>query len=80
MISLMGLNTEKVPGMTVNRYCSSGLQTIALACHQIQAGVADCIIAGGVETMSPIPFGGWRCSKFFYRKRTPRLVLGMGLT
>ena len=60
MISLMGLNTEKVPGMTVNRYCSSGIQTIALAVNQIKAGAADCIIAGGVETMSPIPFGGWR--------------------
>ena len=60
MISLMGLDTDKVPGMTVNRYCSSGLQTIALASYQIMAGAADCIIAGGVETMSPIPFGGWR--------------------
>lgn len=60
MISLMGLNTVKVPGMTVNRYCSSGLETIAIAASKIHAGIADCIIAGGVETMSPIPFGGWR--------------------
>lgn len=60
MISLMGLDTVKVPGMTVNRYCSSGLETIAIAAAKIHAGIADCIIAGGVETMSPIPFGGWR--------------------
>ncbi len=60
MISLMGLKTDKVPGMTVNRYCSSGLETIAIASAKIHAGMADFIIAGGVETMSPIPFGGWR--------------------
>ncbi|MDP4687699.1 MAG: acetyl-CoA C-acyltransferase [Salibacteraceae bacterium] len=60
MISLMALDTDKVPGMTVNRYCSSGLETIAIAASKIHAGMADCIIAGGVETMSPIPFSGWR--------------------
>jgi acetyl-CoA acyltransferase len=60
MISLMGLETHKVPGMTVNRYCSSGLETIAIAAAKIHSGLADCIIAGGVECMSPIPFGGWR--------------------
>ena len=60
MISLMGLDTIKVPGMTVNRYCSSGLETIAIANAKIQSGMAECIIAGGVECMSPIPFGGWR--------------------
>src|SRR3954468_17223610 len=60
MISLMGLDTVKVPGMTVNRYCSSGLETIAIADAKIRSGYADCIIAGGVETMSPIPFGGWK--------------------
>jgi acetyl-CoA acyltransferase len=60
MISLIGLGTDKVPGMTVNRYCASGLETIAIAAAKIEAGQADCIIAGGVETMSPIPFGGWR--------------------
>jgi acetyl-CoA acyltransferase len=59
-ISLIGLDTYKVPGMTVNRYCSSGLETIAIADAKIRAGYADCIIAGGVETMSYIPFGGWR--------------------
>src|SRR5262245_54024819 len=62
MISLMGLDTVKVPGMTVNRYCSSGLETIAIASAKIHAGMADCIIAGGVEMMSPIPMGGWKIS------------------
>ena len=60
MISLMSLNTDKVPGMTVNRYCSSGLETIAIASAKIHSGLADCIVAGGVESMTPIPFGGWR--------------------
>lgn len=60
MVSLMGLHTDLVPGMTVNRYCSSGLESIAIASAKINAGMAHCIIAGGVETMSPIPFGGWR--------------------
>ena len=60
MISLMGLNTVKVPGMTVNRYCASGLETIAIAAAKINAGLSDCVLAGGVECMSPIPFGGWR--------------------
>src|SRR5712675_1311237 len=59
MISLMGLDTVKVPGMTVNRYCSSGLETIAIASAKIHAGMADCIISGGVETTSPNPLS--RC-------------------
>ena len=81
MISLMGLNTEKVPGMTVNRYCSSGIQTIALAVNQIKVGAADCIIAGGVETMSPIPFGGWRIvPNSSVSKKHPDWYWGMGLT
>jgi acetyl-CoA acyltransferase len=81
MISLMGLDTAKVPGMTVNRYCSSGLQTIALASYQINAGAADCIIAGGVETMSPIPFGGWRLvPNAEVGKHNPDWYWGMGLT
>lgn len=81
MISLMGLDTEKVPGMTVNRYCSSGLQTIALATYQIQSGAADCIIAGGVETMTPIPFGGWRLvPNAKVGKENPDWYWGMGLT
>ena len=81
MISLMGLDTDKVPGMTVNRYCSSGLQPIALASYQIMAGAADCIIAGGVETMSPIPFGGWRIVPNAAVSQTqPDWYWGMGLT
>src|SRR5436190_4784059 len=60
LISLMALDTDKVPGMTVNRYCASGLETIAIASSKIHAGLADCIIAGGVESMSLIPTGGWR--------------------
>lgn len=81
MISLMGLDNEKVPGMTVNRYCSSGLQTIALAVAQIEAGQAECIIAGGVETMSPIPFGGWRLvPNAEVGKKDPEWYWGMGLT
>ncbi|HCQ30424.1 MAG TPA: acetyl-CoA C-acyltransferase [Flavobacteriales bacterium] len=81
MISLIGLDTVKVPGMTVNRYCSSGLQTIALAVANIKAGLADCIIAGGVETMSPIPFGGWRIvPNADVAKEHPDWYWGMGLT
>ena len=60
LISLMSLDTDKVPGMTVNRYCASGLETIAIASAKIHAGIADCIIAGGVESMSLLPMGGWR--------------------
>src|SRR5665213_2695845 len=60
LISLMALDTDKVPGMTVNRYCSSGLETIAIASAKIHSGIADCIIAGGVESMSLVPMGGWR--------------------
>lgn len=81
MISLMSLDTVKVPGMTVNRYCSSGLETIAIAASKIHAGISDCIIAGGVETMSPIPFGGWRIvPNAEVAKHTPDWYWGMGLT
>src|SRR5688572_14533989 len=81
MISLMGLDTIKVPGMTVNRYCSSGLETIAIAAAKIKAGLADCIVAGGVETMSPIPFGGWRIvPNYEIAKTHPDWYWGMGLT
>ena len=59
-ISLMGLDTVKVPGMTVNRYCSSGIETMAIAKAKIEAGIADIIIAGGTESMSAIAMGGWR--------------------
>ena len=81
MVSLMGLDTNKVPGMTVNRYCASGLETIAIASAKIHAGMADCIIAGGIETMSPIPFGGWRIvPNARVAKNNPEWYWGMGLT
>ena len=81
MISLMGLDTVKVPGMTVNRYCASGLETIAIASAKIHAGMADCIIAGGVECMSPIPFGGWKIvPNLKYVQEKPDYYWGMGLT
>lgn len=81
MVSLMGLDTDQVPGMTVNRYCSSGLETIAIASAKIHAGMADCIIAGGIETMSPIPFGGWRIvPNARVAQHTPEWYWGMGLT
>tara|TARA_B110000967_G_scaffold209137_1_gene263953 strand:- start:6386 stop:7573 length:1188 start_codon:yes stop_codon:yes gene_type:complete len=60
LISLMGLKIDTVAGMTVNRYCASGLETISIAAAKIQAGMADCILAGGVESMSYIPMGGYR--------------------
>ena len=81
MVSLMGLDTDKVPGMTVNRYCASGLETIAIASAKIHAGIADCIVAGGIETMSPIPFGGWRIvPNARVAKQNPEWYWGMGLT
>jgi acetyl-CoA acyltransferase len=81
MVSLMGLDTEKVPGMTVNRYCASGLESIAIASAKIHAGISDCIIAGGIETMSPIPFGGWRLvPNAKVAKNNPEWYWGMGLT
>lgn len=60
LISLMGLKIEDVPGVTVNRYCASGIETIAMASAKIQTGMADCIIAGGSESMSYIPMGGYK--------------------
>ena len=81
MISLMGLDTIKVPGMTVNRYCSSGLETIAIANAKIQNGMTNCVIAGGVETMSPIPFGGWRIvPNYEIAKNNADWYWNMGLT
>jgi acetyl-CoA acyltransferase len=81
MISLMGLDTDKVPGMTVNRYCSSGLETIAIASAKINAGMADCIIAGGVESMSVMAMGGWRIvPNPKVGKENPTWYWGMGLT
>src|SRR5690554_8106126 len=60
LISLLGLDTDKVPGMTVNRYCASGLETFALATAKINNGLADCIIVGGYEYMLVISIIGWR--------------------
>jgi acetyl-CoA acyltransferase len=60
LISLMGLDMIDVPGVTVNRFCSSGLETIAMASAKIAAGMADCIIAGGAESMSAVPMGGYK--------------------
>lgn len=81
MIALMGLNTEKVPGVTINRYCASGLETIATAVAKIKAGMADCIIAGGVEVMSGMPFGGWKIvPNAEVAKNKPDWYWGMGLT
>tara|TARA_B110000285_G_scaffold36347_1_gene39264 strand:+ start:1650 stop:2825 length:1176 start_codon:yes stop_codon:yes gene_type:complete len=81
MISLMGLDTDKVPGVTVNRYCSSGLETIAIAQAKIEAGMADCIIAGGAESMSVMAMGGWRIvPNPKVGKENPSWYWGMGLT
>ena len=60
IISLIGLNTVDVPGVTVNRFCSSGLETIAMAVAKIQSGMAECIIAGGSESMSSVPMTGFK--------------------
>ena len=60
MLSLMSTETVEVPGSTINRYCASGLESIAIATAKIRAGLADIIIAGGAETMSQISMGGWR--------------------
>ncbi|MBL4715911.1 MAG: acetyl-CoA C-acyltransferase, partial [Bacteroidia bacterium] len=81
MISLAGLDTDKVPGMTVNRFCSSGLETISIAATKIHAGLADCIIAGGAESMSLIPMGGWRYApNYKIAKEYTDYYWGMGVT
>ncbi len=81
LISLMALDTDKVPGMTVNRYCASGLETIAIASAKIHSGISDCIIAGGVESMSLLPFGGWRIvPNTEVALAHPDYYWGMGLT
>ncbi len=59
-ISLIGLNTVDVAGVTVNRFCASGIETIGMATAKIQAGMADCIIAGGAESMSSVPMTGFK--------------------
>tara|TARA_R110002049_G_scaffold184412_1_gene352685 strand:+ start:4553 stop:5725 length:1173 start_codon:yes stop_codon:yes gene_type:complete len=81
LISLIGLNNISVPGMTVNRYCSSGLETIAIAAAKIKNGMNHCVIAGGVESMSCMPMGGWRIvPNADVAKDNPTYYWGMGLT
>lgn len=81
LISLMALDTDKVPGVTVNRYCASGLETIATAVAKIKAGMADVIVAGGVEVMSGMPMGGWKVvPNADVAKTHPDWYWNMGLT
>jgi acetyl-CoA acyltransferase len=69
------------PGMTVNRYCASGLETIAIATAKIRSGQADCIIAGGTESMSLVPTAGWKTvPSYAIAKDEPDYYLSMGLT
>jgi acetyl-CoA acyltransferase len=70
-----------VPGMTVNRYCASGLETIAIATAKIRMGMADCIVAGGTESMSMVPTAGWKTvPAYSIAKEEPDYYLNMGLT
>ncbi len=70
-----------VPGVTVNRYCASGLETIAMATAKIRTGMADCIIAGGTESMSLVPTAGWKTvPAYSIAKEDPDYYLSMGLT
>ena len=82
LISLMGLKTNDVPGVTVNRYCASGIETIALGAAKIQSGMADCVIAGGVESMSYIPMGGFKPAPDYKaaKQGNEDYYWGMGLT
>lgn len=82
MISLMGLDTIKVPGQIMNRFCASGLETIATAVAKIQAGHADIVIAGGAESMSMVPMGGFKPSLAYsvVKNGHPDWYWGMGLT
>lgn len=80
MISVRALGID-VPGMTVNRYCASGLETIAIATAKIQSGMADCIIAGGTESMSLVPVAGWKTvPNYTVASTNPDYYIGMGLT
>jgi acetyl-CoA acyltransferase len=70
-----------VPGMTVNRYCASGLETIAIATAKIRSGQAECIIAGGTESMTMVPTSGWKVvPSFSIATDDPDYYLNMGLT
>lgn len=80
MISLQCLPLQ-IPGMTVNRYCASGAETIAIAVSKIRSGIASCIIAGGTESMSLVPTAGWKISpNYKIAKDHPEYYLSMGLT
>jgi acetyl-CoA acyltransferase len=80
MISLLSLPMS-VSGMTVNRYCGSGVETIAIASNRIAAGMADCIIAGGTESMSMVPTVGWKTvPNYNIASKNPDWYLSMGLT
>ena len=80
MISLLSLPMS-VSGMTVNRYCGSGLETIAIAANRISAGMADCIVAGGTESMSLVPTAGWKTvPNYKIASKNPDWYLSMGLT
>jgi acetyl-CoA acyltransferase len=70
-----------IPGVTVNRYCASGLETIAMATAKIRMGMADCIVAGGTESMSLVPTAGWKTvPAYSIAKEDPDYYLSMGLT
>ncbi len=80
IISARALGID-VPGVTVNRYCASGLETIAMATAKIRTGMADCIIAGGTESMSLVPTAGWKTvPSYSIAKDDPDYYLSMGLT
>ena len=80
MISVRALG-KSVPGMTVNRYCASGLETISIAVAKIRAGMGECYIAGGTESMSMIPMTGYKLSpSYSVAVSTPEYVTGMGNT
>lgn len=72
---------KDIPGMTVNRYCASGLETISIATAKIRSGFADCIVAGGVESMSLVPTAGWKTvPNYSVSASDPDYYLSMGLT
>ena len=80
IISARALGKD-VPGMTVNRYCASGLETIAIATAKIRTGMAECIVAGGVESMSLVPTAGWKTApNYTVAVDEPDYYLSMGLT
>lgn len=80
MISAKALGIE-VPGITINRYCASGLESIAMATAKIRTGMADCIIAGGTESMSMVPTAGWKTvPAYSIAEQDPDFYLSMGLT